>query len=1406
MQSERVAQVALTNQYSPLQTDEDGGEEQLDSIAGPDNGRTQVNAYLGRGHRLMIVARGRMDDVQCDDMLVDTGASCCFVRRSWAESMKLPITPLKERVTVSLADKRKTESTHGVSLKRMAIHGSAEACTLLVMDELSNDVIVGLDWQRAGRISIQPRYPHDLLNGRPVAKAQAGGQQPVTGQSPVSHQGVTGDHAAGQVGQPPSEPVRLYAALVHQIDEAQLSSGRAEVLRSAIAGQQSTAIDAAAAGNEQLRRVLQRHQHVFTEVLPVKTAEQIAAAKKFSIVLVGDSVRPVKQRERRMSPAEIKAATEWVQEEVAAGRMEPSSGQWAAQLVIVPKRNEKGEVTGWRICGDYRSLNDVTKADAEPLPLMDMVFDQLAGMQYFSKLDLLKGFNQIPVDARSRELMAVSTPVGLYQPTVMPFGVKNAPGTFQREMRRVLNGRLNKGVFVFIDDIIIYSRGEAEHLELIDWVLTQLTKAGYYAHPGKCQFLKSEVNFLGHVVGRAGVSMQKHKVEAVRSWPQLKSPKDVRAFLGLAGFYRRFVKGFSEIAKPLTDLTHVAADIGWDWGTTEQKAFDKLKQAMVSAPVLAHADPYQPWMVQTDASGYAIGAVLSQKQKDGTVRPVAYWSKKLSGAPRNYSATERELMAIVEATQHWRSYLHGSPYPIQLLSDHKPLMYLNSKAELGQRLAKWMEQLCDFTFEIKYVKGRDNAAADALSRRSDHEPKGSAEPAPAGWKVKLIDRKAARTSESLASIWAVAGDWMDEPRELLTAVQRKSATRAAQPAEAKTAESKTADSGVTEHHLRVESLLTDIRAAVERDERYQLMLKGDEKHDKLQRRDGLVYSRSGAVYIPSDRRLRTRLLELAHDAVGHFGRDRTLQRLSQHCLWEGMSKEVEDWCRSCQVCCTNKSSNDLPAGLLKPLPVPESVWDSVGVDFVGPLPKSKAGHDYILVLIDRFSKMLKMRACSQKITGVQTGRLLLEMMFDIGKLPSSIVSDRDVRFTGAAWGQLWRGLKTELKMSTAYHPQTDGQTERMNRTLQTVLRSYAERREDWEEWLPFVAAAYNSTQQESTKRTPFELNFPDRRSIDPLQWALKEMPTTANGRQQGVSVEAERTIDEMKVIWEETRLRLVNEQARQKKYADQKRREVRYKRGDSVWLSTSNLPSMRGKLQDKWVGPYEVMEVMSAGTSVRLDLRGELGKTHPTFHVSRVKPYEASEFQWPGRLQANRPVPELIEGELEWEVEAIIGKKTIMEDMKVKRLVDRPGVKTRTGRVSKPTQSAQQEVTTTERVPVVYYRVLWKGWGEDDASWMKDSDLSHSRELIDAYELLVKQSSQADGQKAGAAVVELGVATVVQCSLQDKQSTARRGKPTVRCAYLRAGQPLSVTAGPSVSTAVAVGAQPVASTGRSTVV
>ena len=562
---------------------------------------------------------------------------------------------------------------------------------------------------------------------------------------------------------------------------------------------------------------------------------------------------------------------------------------------------------------------------------------------------------------------------------------------------------------------------------------------------------------------------------------------------------------------------------------------------------------------------------------------------------------------------------------------------------LGQRLTGWMELLSDYTFEIGYVKGKDNGAADALSRRSDHEVQGAAERAPVQpRRVKLMDGVTAKTWRG--PDWRAKVMRMNEQSPSLAAAQRK-ATPPAAPAEEKKDYSK-----FTELWLLVENLQDEARAAGAKDEKYQLLLQGNEEHDGLRRVDGLVLSRTGAVYVPDNRALKTKLVELAH--MGHFGRDRTVEHLARHCYWVGMTREVDDFVRGCHTCQANKTPNTLPAGKLQPLPIPNQVWDSVGVDFIGPFPKSKGGHDFIMVLIDRLSKMVKLRACNTTINSAEAGRLLLDMMFDVGKLPTSIVSDRDVRFTGAAWGQLWRGLKTDLKMSTAYHPQTDGQTERMNRTLQTMIRSYSEKKEDWEQWLPFVAAAYNSTRQESTGFTPFEMNFSDPRSIDPLQWAMGGCPAIARDGSEadrrlyahGVSVEAERTLTEMTTLWEEARTRLVLEQAKQKKYADERRSDVVYKVGDHVMLSTENLKTTDGKLTDKYLGPYVVSEVREGGRSVRLALDGQLGRVHDVFHVSLLKRAEESQLPWT-REQPVRSVPEIVEDRPEWEIECILDKR-----------------------------------------------------------------------------------------------------------------------------------------------------------------
>ena len=617
----------------------------------------------------VILTKGCVGGRTCRDMLIDTGATACFVRRRWAESRDLPINPLPHAVTVTLVDIASQLRAVDQVRADTKIRGSVVKDTrMLVLDDLPHDVIIGTPWLDAARVTI--------------------------GFGP---------------------PRRWNGQLLDSNDA--LSIREADNTMTLLAAMREHTPDG------KVRQLQGEYADVFEAALPATTAEQRKQAVHFSITMSDATCVPVKQRERRLTPAKRAAALDWVREEVAAGRMEQSaqSGEWSAQLVFAAKYKDD-KLIGWRICGDYRDLNSHTKADAEPLPLPEEILDQLRGSRIFSKMDLLKGFNQIPVAAESRPYMAVSTPDGLYQPTVMPFGVRNAPGAFQREMRRVLRDRLHKGVEVFIDDIIIHSSSEDEHLELLRWVFQRLRDEHYYAHPQKCEFMMDEVSFQGHVVNSVGIAVQKCKVAAIQDWPTPTSKRDVRGFLGLAGYYRRFVENFAKIAQPLTLLT--GDDVAWQWMAAQQSAFEQLKDRLSSAPILVYANPSRPYILQTDASDCAVGAVLSQTQSDNIERPIAFWSQKLNKAQYNYSATEKELLAIVLACEHWAGYLEGSQYPILVRTDHQPLTWLNTRPVVTARLARWVVRLTGYDFKIDYVKGKENVVAmytssSKLSRCTD---------------------------------------------------------------------------------------------------------------------------------------------------------------------------------------------------------------------------------------------------------------------------------------------------------------------------------------------------------------------------------------------------------------------------------------------------------------------------------------------------------------------------------------------------------------------------------------------------------------------------------------------------------------------------------------------------------------
>ena len=420
---------------------------------------------------------------------------------------------------------------------------------------------------------------------------------------------------------------------------------------------------------------------------------------------------PTFQRQYRPAEAHNKEILKQTSELLEGGLIEDSDSPYNSPVWIVPKKADSEGNRRWRMVVDFRQLNKKTIPDAYPLPNITHILDQLGGAKYFTILDLASGFHQVPMHPDSKIKTAFSTPFGHYHFNRMPFGLKNAPATFQRLMDKVLLGLQGTELFVYMDDIVIYARSLEEHTEKLYNLLIRLEKANLTLQPEKCSFLRKEVAYLGHVISQDGVKPDPKKVEAVRKFPRPRTVKNIKQFLGLAGYYRRFIPKFSMIAKPLTFL--LKRGVRFSWTDTQQKAFDDLKDILCTFPVLQYPDFTQAFVVTTDASNYGIGGVLSQGNV-GKDPPVAYASRTLSDTEINYSTIEKELLAIIFCVETFRPYLYGRRFT--LVTDHRPLVWMHNIKNPGSKLLRWRLRLGEYDYDVIYKKGSANSNADALSR------------------------------------------------------------------------------------------------------------------------------------------------------------------------------------------------------------------------------------------------------------------------------------------------------------------------------------------------------------------------------------------------------------------------------------------------------------------------------------------------------------------------------------------------------------------------------------------------------------------------------------------------------------------------------------------------------------------
>ena len=965
--------------------------------------------------------------------------------------------------------------------------------------------------------------------------------------------------------------------------------------------------------SEILADLLNRYQHVFA-----KSSDDLGRCDRVLHKINTGAATPCRQPPRRQPIGKRDIEKQEVLKMLERKVIEPSSSAWSSPIVLVTKKDGST-----RFCVDYRRLNDRTVKDAYPIPRVDECLDSLTGSKWFSCLDLNSGFWQIGLDPADKEKTAFATSLGLYQFTVMPFGLANAPSTFERLIEGVMRGYQWEICLIYMDDVIVPSATFEESIIRLELVFRRLSEANLKLKPSKCILFQHSVKFLGHIVSEEGVSTDPDKIKAVKEWPTPRTAKHVRSFLGLCSYYRRFVKDFAQIARPLHKLCEKGST--FSWSKDAEDSFQSLKESLTTAPVLAYPQLGQQFVLDTDASEHSVGGVLSQVHDDQE-RVIAYMSKAMNVHERAYCVTRKELLAVIVALKNFHTYLYGQK--VLLRTDNAAVSWMQSLKRPTGQVARWLQELGTYDLTVVHRPGKKHVNADGLSRMPCKACTRQQEPLNTSHEEsndRADDTEFVEDTDQTEELQIAA---VTRQQDQNSVVQGPVLLDGWNPTDIRLNQMEDGDIGpilvlVEEKKPRPEWCAIAGESSV-----FKTLWRN---WDRLEVHNGILYRRwchedtSDILQLIVPKSKRADVMDMYHliPSAAHLDAKRTMERIKTGFYWPGMKVHIAEFCRLCDACAARKPSpkqNKAPMGHISS----GAPMEKVCLDILGPLPLTQQKNRYILVITDIFTKWTEAIALPDQ-EACSITKAFVDTFVSRWGTPLQVHSDQGCNFEAKIFQEMCTYLRIEKTRTTSLRPQANGSVERFNKTLINMLSMYCQSDQTkWDQYLQQVMMAYRSSVNSSTGKTP-NLMVLGREVVLPMQ-AVVGKPSSDEVDNVDVDGYVSKLQANMVKAHDVARANLGKAAAYRKRYYDthSRRAQMRYlEAGQLVWLhDPSRKRGVCHKLQNKWKGPYLVTR--------KLDDLIYLVKKSPSqpikaYHLDRLLPYRGKNIpQWVVKMKLKR--------------------------------------------------------------------------------------------------------------------------------------------------------------------------------------